>query len=140
MFKRNYTFSLTDNGINEDSFWGATDNVFSKPSYEPRFNDNNNIICALNIFDQFDYYLEPHTGTWESPGSDYFNGYCFRNDQATRNGWPGQWATAQCRVFFGASVNDVSTADKIRRDGGSVWNGWEVKRKLLLRYKQDPQE
>lgn len=76
MFKRNYTFSFADQG--EGNFWGATTTTNADNS-EKRYDDAENIVCAVNIFNE-DYYKWPQNTDNSAP----YNGICFKSTTKTK--------------------------------------------------------
>ena len=86
-FKRNYTFQIADeeppNSNNDPSFifWGATNLRFTGSSRNTLAHPNErweNVVCAVNIFGQTDYFKEPKDGN-----GPIWNAYCLRGPAQT---------------------------------------------------------
>ncbi|RYP19213.1 hypothetical protein DL767_009698 [Monosporascus sp. MG133] len=105
VFKRNYTFSLTDDGTKSSEWWGATGKSFLVRNKRFRYpNDYASVVCGLNIFDQTDYYKYPTSG-----GREY-NALCLTSATLppVGSGWDDQYSVANCKVDFGTTVTKRS--------------------------------
>jgi hypothetical protein len=80
MFKRNYTFHsvdgtyANDHNTNSYYFWEASAQRFTGTGTKNLAYPNDrwkNVVCAVNIFGQTDYYKEPKDG-----GGPTWNAYC----------------------------------------------------------------
>jgi hypothetical protein len=81
LFKRNYTFSIMDDGSKGSSWWDATGKQFTTGKYtfknlDP--NDYSSIVCGINIFGHDEYYKMPQDGK-----SAPFNGMCLTGKRET---------------------------------------------------------
>ncbi|KAK3395032.1 hypothetical protein B0H63DRAFT_533483 [Podospora didyma] len=123
-FKRNYTFQAVD-GTGEDHnavsyyFWDATGVrvVGNKQLAHP--NDRwANIVCAVNIFGQTDFYKEPTT----SAGQVY-NAYCLVGSKTTNDGWTESYGMARCYVDFGVGVFDKRSES----NGDEKEEKWDIR-------------
>lgn len=110
MFRRNYTFSIVDDGAPSSAWWDATAKAFNNPSGK-KFsspNDYASIICAVNTFDQSTYYKEPKQG-----GSPAFNALCETDKKRTRKYKPkyyrATWENQKlmsCRKWVPGSIQN----------------------------------
>ncbi|KAI8206041.1 hypothetical protein K4K48_002346 [Colletotrichum sp. SAR 10_66] len=92
-FKRNYTFSVIDDGSQASNWWDATGKQFETNTRYTFRNPNgySSVICAGNAAE--------------------FNGLCYRGDSYAANGWPGSYRYSRCKVDFGAAVTKRSEGD-----------------------------
>ncbi|KAF3763479.1 hypothetical protein M406DRAFT_74093 [Cryphonectria parasitica EP155] len=91
VFKRNYTFAIIDggNGNFHCHIW-------------------DNIVCAVNIFDQDEYHKYPIGGNGKT-----YNAWCLKNPPQAYYYWPGAYTMAHCMVEFGpdSGMNDKRSVD-----------------------------
>lgn len=80
VFKRNFTFSVTDDGAPASAWWDATSLAPTDDGVKlvGAGIDYNSIICAVNIWGQDDYYQYPVNSFGET-----YNAYCYRDDRGT---------------------------------------------------------
>ncbi|KAF0316874.1 hypothetical protein GQ607_015887 [Colletotrichum asianum] len=123
-FKRNYTLSVIDDGSQASNWWDAIGKQFTTNTGYTFCNPNgySSVICAVNIFDQDDYYQNSR----QSNAAE-FNGPCYRSDSYAANGWPGYYWYSRCKVDFGAAVTKRSEGDAaIEKDE------WEITGVMML--------
>lgn len=120
VFRRSYTWSLTQRPEDADSWWGATARHFTSPRNEGPRNPSgwNGVLCALNTFGQDDVY--------RLIKSDW-NAYCFRYRPTPNNGLPNTYGVSRCFVSFGASGTNTKR-DNISDRGSN----WDMPRKYFL--------
>ncbi|KAI8251251.1 hypothetical protein K4K53_012178 [Colletotrichum sp. SAR 10_77] len=121
-FKRNYTFSVINDGSQASNWWDATGKQFTTNTGYT-FRDPNgfsSLICAVNIFDQDDYYRNPRQGN-----AAEFNGLCYRGDSYAANGWAGSYRYSRCKIDFGAAVTKRS-----EDDAAGEKDEWEITGKV----------
>ncbi|KAI8276438.1 hypothetical protein K4K59_009788 [Colletotrichum sp. SAR11_240] len=92
-FKRNYTFSVIDDGSQARNWWDTTGKQFTtNTGYTFRNpNGHSSVICAGNAAE--------------------FNGLYYRGNSYAANGWPGSSRYSRCKVHFGAAVTKRSEGD-----------------------------
>lgn len=127
LFRRNYTWSIVDNG-DQASSWG--DSPETRSFKDPKYNKPKNVgpsgfprvLCALNTFGQDDLYRIP------------YNGYCLRGPKFTDgNGWQDVWHAAKCILDLSTGATPASSQSSTKRD---ATGDWEVLSKCftLLRF------
>ncbi|KAF7548173.1 hypothetical protein G7Z17_g7224 [Cylindrodendrum hubeiense] len=140
MFKRNYTFSIMDDGAQAKEWWtGATAKKFQKPGPKKKptqFRDATgyaSVICAVNIFGQTDYYQNPKQG-----GTPEFNAMCYTDKQEDKNGWPQQYTATRCLIDFAPAApgSDSDGGDDGDSQGGSdtkrsTNDGWKINNVIM---------